>query len=336
MNCVYVHTWLMQVDSLLVKDWPRDMNRHLKQCAACAKLARSLFKLEASWRDIPVPEECEQAKVRFLKSLPAAKPAKSTKPDKQHRLAPSTSPKPAGRPWHPIRWIGAAAMVLIAVTAFAWLLFSPTPSRAASSDIVERLIDWNVALTNADADERKRLLQENEPKLREDLAREKPLLTAEDAKIAEDLLETGCWLAMNDDDPVAEAERITEISDKLYDRAAAADKKGNEKEKERCAWGADKFRHEAVRPMQKALTPLFMKFSQFKLPDPKKGVGKGGFDKAGPDKGGFDKGGLEKAWNQKKKELEKIWDRAERSRIDLHRKFDGFHKKGPSKFGGKR
>ena len=78
MNCEYVHTWLMQVESLLVKDWPRDMNRHLKSCVGCAQLARNLFKVEQAWREQPVPEGCDKAKTKFLKSISTpAKPIKT-------------------------------------------------------------------------------------------------------------------------------------------------------------------------------------------------------------------------------------------------------------------
>ena len=84
----------MQGDSLQVKDWPRSMNRHLKECPACAKLARNLYKLEDAWRNQPIPEACNVAKASFLDKLASVTAAPAAP-------APQVETKPAPEPETP-------------------------------------------------------------------------------------------------------------------------------------------------------------------------------------------------------------------------------------------
>jgi hypothetical protein len=326
MNCEYVHTWLMQVDSLLVKDWPRDMNRHFKACVACAKLARNLYKLEEAWRDLPLPEGCERAKADFLKKI--SKPTKTQKSPQSEESGKPEKVKPMGRPWHPVRWVAVAAMLFIGISAFSWMLFMPSQSNAAPSDIVDRLIDWNLDMTLADADERKSLLEKHEAQLRKDLKKDETRLSLEERKMAEELLEAGVKLASNED-VLAEAEIITSIADKLADRASTAEASGNDKDKERCASHYDRFRQFGVVPVKMGQTPLFIKFAQMKPPEPKTATGM--------DKSKFEKAIL--LHKQQMEKMEKIWDNLpERRRPDMHKRVEGFNKKGPGmpRFGGKK
>ena len=314
MKCKSVQIWLQQVETLHVKDWPRNMNRHLKRCAACAKSARQLYKLEEGWRNQPVPEGCDQAKADFIEKLSTLdQPEKREKPARREKRVKPAMPRPTIRLWNPTRWAAAAAVVLVGISA--WLLW-PAPSRA-SSDIVERLIEWNLAMTNPDPNGRKRLFEEHEAKLRKDLEDDNVLLSDDDHKIAKDLLENGCWLAANDD-PFAEAERMTDMADKLALRADVAEKRGDEKDKERCAVCYMRFCEKGVKPM-------FIRLEQFKIPEGKNSSEKGGSEKGGLDKVGFDL----------KKFFERMKDRTpEFSRPDLHKKFEGFGKKGGGKMGG--
>ncbi len=302
MNCESVRNWLMQVESLQPKDWPHKVTNHLKSCAVCLKFVNSLGKMEKAWRDHPLPASCEQGKAAFLKQL-----------IKQRMAIPA---RPAVRFWRPARYAAVAAMLLIGISGFGWLLFSPTPNRAtASSDIVERLIDWNLELTNAKLKDRVLLLEENEARLRKELEAAKTLLTSEDYELAENLLNNGRWLATNSD-LVKEAERITDIADKLAVRADSALRLGNEKDMERCGMRYSIF-------WARGVVPLKDKISEFKTLEFKKG---------------FDKGAFDQMMNQQK-QFEKILERSpEHSRPDLHKRFDWFHKKGPSmsKGGGKK
>jgi hypothetical protein len=84
--------------------------------------------------------------------------------------------------------------------------------RAQAAPLVERLVDWNLEMTQARTPaDRGRLLQA-EPELR--AAFEKADLPEEDRELAGQLLENGCWLAAHND-PVAEAERFSVVADQM-------------------------------------------------------------------------------------------------------------------------
>lgn len=303
MKCQDVKTWLLRADSLESSAWPTSVADHVNECKKCARLAWKIRRLEESWRDQEMPEGVEEAKAAFLKKI-----SERARPKRDKRLPEA----PAPRVWRPVRWlVGAAAMFLVATGAVAYLLFAGGESRASSSDVVEKLVDWNLELSNADANERKRLLEENEEKLRDDL--KKAELTEEERRLAEELLDSGHKLGVSED-PVKDAETITNISHKLLDRAGAAEV-GKKKDSDKCANTYAKFMEHAVKPF------FSNKLAQFKGPPPAHVEAK-----KGPDPG------------HQQRQFEKYWERSpERSRPDLHKKFDNFFKKnfgGPK--GGKR
>jgi hypothetical protein len=302
MNCQAVRDRLMQGESLQVKDWPRSMNRHLKECPTCAKLARNLYKLEDAWRNQPIPEECEAAKATFLDKLnsmaappqveadeqPATvkfeQPAKPRKAGKQ-----KGSSKPARRQPGSMRWAALAAMVLIGISVVAVMFATNNKAQANDSDIVERLIDFNLELTNAEPNERKKVYDKRAADLKKAMEKAGPILSKDELARANKLFEDSGFLATNDS-PVEEAKRLTAISDDLLTWAEAAESSGNKKEIERFGGRYAKFWNEGVSPMQKGASPLFKKFKGF---DPEK-YGKNGFEKiTPPEKGGgsgFQKG----------------------------------------------
>jgi hypothetical protein len=366
MKCKSVQHWLLQVQSLHVKDWPRNMNRHLKRCAGCARIARLLFKVEEAWRNQPVPAECAKAKAVFLAKLPSledSEPATTTvdpakrqtgeswrtprvpaecgnvlaafvekptgfekpgmsakkgKAVKRQKPAKPAQAKPMVQPWRPMRWIAVAAMLFIGVIVVGLLL--PGPSQASGSDVVDRLVEWNLEMANAGAKERQHLLEEHEAKLKSDL--HDAQLSPEERELADELFEYGRRLAITDD-PVTEAEVVAGIAAKLLSRAAVAVEQGNEKETECCGRRYGRFNEYAVKPM-------WIRIAQIKMPE-----NKNGFDKGGADKGGLK--GFEFLMNQKK-QFDKLKERApEYSHPDLHKRFESFGKKGfaPGKMGGK-
>jgi len=190
------------------------MFKHVKACIACGNMVKDLRRLEKDWKNQTLPEECEQAKAAFLRHLP------------RHEKA-AKQQKPARR-WVPTRW-AVAASVLLCLGLATWLLY-PNPSRASSSDLMERLLDWNLELNNADAKDRARLRAEKEAKFREELETEQ--LSEEERAEAQIFFDNGCALASTED-PSEEADRIQKIADTLQSRADSATTKGNEKEKER-------------------------------------------------------------------------------------------------------
>jgi hypothetical protein len=299
----------MQVETLQVKDWPRNMNRHLKKCPACAQTARALYQIEESWRNQPLPAECAKAKAAFLEKLPTLEQPKPEKLEKtsRRRKRAKTIKMPVRRS-SPYRWLAVAAVLLFGVILVGQLL----PKKAqASSDVIERLIDLELEMTNADAKERKRLLEEKEPAIKKEL--EKGILSDEERKLAEELLDDARKLASAADE-VAEAEVVKQIADHLFSRCQSHDKPGHEKELELCGKRYMRFKEYGYEPTKARIT------------------------KSGPDRSGFkaaDKGGNELLWKQ----VEKIFEHSpEHARPDLHKKFEHFSKKdgGSKKPGGKK
>jgi hypothetical protein len=290
MNCKYVENWLLQVESLQVKDWPRNMNRHLKKCAACAKVARELYKLEDAWRTQPVPAECGQAKAVFLEQLSkievSEQPAKTEKPAKPEKRAKSAKLKFKRPSWTPMRWAAVAAVLFIGVIIVGLLM--PGRTIASQSNVVERLVDWNIELTNASLNERQRLLAKAEPFLMQELEKARPSLSPEDRAMAESLLEHGRWLATHDD-PIAEAERAADIADKMLWIADAAEKQGKKTESEQCAMRYGKFMDLGVSAVYAKI-----KLDQFKVPEDPKSAKKVDFDRAMYDKAVADKDAFDK------------------------------------------
>jgi hypothetical protein len=269
MNCQPVRIWLLQADTLKPGAWPTEVGDHVAQCASCKKLARKVRKLEHKWRDEqPVAEEIESSKAAFLKKLrkrqkatnPATVPVEreeldspretKTKPDKDSRLVVLQF----------VRWgvgaVSAAAVILVCITALAWLLFSPSETYA-STDVVDRLLDLNLQISNAEGKARKRLYDENEKSIVQDLQRAR--LNEDEREFAEELLENCRFLAENDD-PVEEVNRINDIADRIKSREDVASKKGDEKEKEKCKFQLKKM-------MNMGYNPIIDRISEFKTPE---------------------------------------------------------------------
>jgi len=127
--------------------------------------ARSLQD-RRGWRNQPVPAECAKAKAAFLAKLPTLdQPKPETRAKTSRRQKRAKAVKTPIRRSNPYRWFAVAAVLFVGIILTALLLPSKTQ---ASSDIVERLIDWNLEMTSADAKERKRLLDENEANFKKD------------------------------------------------------------------------------------------------------------------------------------------------------------------------
>jgi hypothetical protein len=284
--------------------------KHLRVCPACYQFAKSVKRLEKAWRNLPLPEECDTAKANFLAKLDEMERPQKSKPKRERRPRQTPSRRPA---WG-MRGLAIAASIFIGVIAVGFLL----PGRSnASTDVVDRLVDWNMRLANAEPKERKELLAEYES-FRTDLRTAKTVLAPEDYQLADYLLDTGRKLASTDD-PFVEADAITGIANKLFSHAEIAVAKGNETETERCGARYGRFNSYAVKPM-------WEKRFQFKGPEMKGGFDKdkGGFDK---DKGGFDKDKGPKGFDKAK--YDEILKRSpEFSNPGLHSKFDGLGKKG--------
>ncbi len=142
------------------------------------------------------------------------------------KAQPLSEPRAVGATrWRSGRGVTAALLVLAASVAafFLW----HTPEAQATPDVVERLIDWNLDLTQAqNPDERGRIYDEQAVKLKATL--DQAELPDEDRQLAEKLLENSTLLAKNVD-PEAEADRFDAIAAELVTRMNSATTAHDEK-----------------------------------------------------------------------------------------------------------
>jgi hypothetical protein len=214
MNCQQAQEMLSQSETPGVSS---DLAGHLAGCSDCRQFAEKLARLEQKWRAMHLPPDADRGRHAFLNSLPqAGMPAR----DNSHLGS--------GR-WLPSRW-AVAASILLLIGLSAWFFFFPTHAQA--SDVVERLVDWNLDLTQAPLEERGSLFSHSAGSLKRDVLQSK--LSPEDRELAEQLLAIGTWLVENDD-PLAQADRFNDLADHLLDRLDKASAKTDAKEAKRMA-----------------------------------------------------------------------------------------------------
>jgi hypothetical protein len=191
---------------------PGALADHIARCGDCRALAAELARLEAEWRAIPLPSAAAMPSAEFLDRFAA----------------------PPGRPlrmFGGVRRFGTprrmiAASILVALAA-GGTLFVSMPRASASSDVVERLVDWNLELAGAPShDERDRIYAGGATRLATEVARAN--LAAEDQELAQSLLATAPWLARNAD-PLAEAGHFDDVADKLLKRMNRETRRGDAK-----------------------------------------------------------------------------------------------------------
>ena len=121
-----------------------------------------------------------------------------------------------------VRWALAAAALLLIGAGMYVVLFST--SVQAAPDVFDRLLDWNVALTEAPLADRLTIYRASAGELHSAAA--SPDLSAEDLELAQALLANADSLTKNAD-PLAEAERLSAVADKLLQRIDGAAKNRN-------------------------------------------------------------------------------------------------------------
>jgi hypothetical protein len=193
---------------------PGELASHLVDCAACRQLLSDLSHLELAWRAIPLPAGSERAREAFLERLSG-----STSGAEPNRL-------PRGRHLRRVspRWL-IAASVLVAVGVGGALLVSNRRA-SASSDVVERLVDWNLSLARTPLPADRDRLYAGQAESLQVKVRQTDL-PAEERGLAESLLENAPWLAHNDD-PLAVAGLFHDVADKLLSRMGNAIRRGDE------------------------------------------------------------------------------------------------------------
>ena len=239
MNCEQAQDALLQCED--PRRAPRtapELAEHLSGCAACSGMARKLVNLEQAVWVLPVPASMENARTEFLRRL-EQRPntlASRRRVFERRRLG---------------AWAAVAALVLMGLGLGVWLQIqhgqqAPTkdnlagpgvpvadvnqtssagpksdqPAEEESPDLVDRLIAWNLDLTQASSStERDRVYADHAEMLKDALIQEE--MSDPDRSLAEKLFQTGTLLARNDD-PVVAADLFDDVADELLDRVDSA------------------------------------------------------------------------------------------------------------------
>jgi hypothetical protein len=227
MSCAKTEIWLLQSESLRADACPDpSVLRHLNRCRACQRLASLLGKLEKRWREVPLPADVDDARQRFLARL-----AREKAPAMPAATAPAAPRWKLAFPARPR--LAVAASLFLALGLGIWLLVAPNRS-AASENVVDRLLEWNLALSREPSAEKRRQMYETQvPILKHAL--EVASLSPDDRALATNLMDNGHWLATADDDPLEEANRFSTIADHLVERMQQATNQGNHPETDQLA-----------------------------------------------------------------------------------------------------
>ncbi len=192
MNCRETEDWLLHAERPL-RLGTDELREHVEACPGCRGFARRLDRLERAYCAAPLPASAHRARLAFLQ---------------RHVAMPR-------RPFlrRAARW-AVAALLLLAVGLGTWAVLAP--SKANAGDLVERLVDWNLELTEAPSpEERQRIFAERDGTLRDELKRAR--LPAEERALAESLLDVASQIAQTEA-PLEDAEHFDKIADQLFAR----------------------------------------------------------------------------------------------------------------------
>jgi hypothetical protein len=217
MNCERAQHWILAValPGELARA-PREIGDHIRQCDSCQQLIQRVARLEENWRQQPVPASAERSQTIFLQRLAEA-------PEPIIR-----QPELARRNLRLARWMVAACVVaLVGLSVGVGVFSTSSVSRAESPDVIDRMIDWNLQMSEASTlQDRQRLFAEHAETFKADLAT--ATLSDSDRAFADNLMETGTWLASNDE-PVEEAVKLNTLADQIVTRAQVSGKPMDEK-----------------------------------------------------------------------------------------------------------
>ncbi len=218
MNCTEIQNWLLSADDreLARADHTAQstVDQHLAGCYDCRQVADDLRQLEAQWRSLPLPPEASAAKTRFLmrladqQLLPIAARVAASDVNSSGRVRVRSQPLAGG-----LRWALAASLLL----ACGGLIyqFGPSSEAQAAPDVVQRMIDWHLELSAADADQRQEIFDQRAIQFTQALDEDQ--LPADDAELGRKLLDEAQWLVKNVD-PLAEASHFSKLADRMLGR----------------------------------------------------------------------------------------------------------------------
>ncbi len=201
MICSQARDWLLR--AALPEELasaPADVAAHIRDCGDCQRLVQQLHRMERIWDEQPLPASAEMAREQFLVRQ-AVKPAART----SLMLVVA-------------RW-AVVACLLVCVTLTVFIMSTPQKAHA-DSDVIDKLIDWNLELSESSTPaEREKLYSDRAESFKADLAASR--LSNEDRQFGETLLHNGQWLTSNTE-PLEEAVRFDALADRIVDRVQVA------------------------------------------------------------------------------------------------------------------
>jgi hypothetical protein len=217
MNCREVQHRLFDSDDPRQAACDEPLARHLRDCEACRELSEQLAGIELTWRDLPDAPQTDAAKQAFLARWPAlVATAQAAQPiDPRGRRSSRR---------RMLQWCAASAASVLAMGTGAWLLVSDQPARG-DEDLLDRLVDWNLRLTQTEStDDRNRLFEQQRSQF--DTLLSEPAPAMGQAPLVRAFIENGRWLASHHD-ALTEADRFDGLADRLLESAVEAGANGN-------------------------------------------------------------------------------------------------------------
>jgi hypothetical protein len=145
MTCKQATHWLLQADDGAAP--PDAVAEHLRDCRRCRRRRVRLRRLNAAVRRLPVPPDNPAARALVIERIRTAAaqqvPAATLRP-------PAARLPAAVRPWR--RWLARAAMILVLVGGFGWLVLETGDTEVdeqgatESTDVVARLVERHLQL----------------------------------------------------------------------------------------------------------------------------------------------------------------------------------------------
>ena len=177
---------------------------HVAGCAVCGAFVAKLTRLEGAVEALPTPGDSGRAKEAVLERLRLEE-----RPVRRLFLRPA--------------WARAVAAVLVVGVGVGLLVYMNRPVPQAEPQVVDRLLDWDLALADAEAPQERQDLYVSQAASLTNAVQRAPL-NEEDRRFATTLLENGEWLSRHHD-PVERTEKFCDLADLLVgrlDKAARA------------------------------------------------------------------------------------------------------------------
>jgi hypothetical protein len=237
-DCKQIQETLLTLDTVglsSVTSLPAQVQTHIRGCADCRGMLTQLQQLEVATQSLPVPAEASAARVRFeqrfvvrtSQSAPIA--IGGSRPDRADREVRTTRGSVLAtihrKYW---RTLAIAASILIcAGLLIPWVITGTSGQTANAEPLVDRLVDWNVQMAQADnPTQRQQIFNKNVSAFSHEV--DGKALSPDERALATKLISSGATLG-SADDPITQAEQFEDVAGMLLQRISAASAAGDTK-----------------------------------------------------------------------------------------------------------